>query len=225
MRLYRVWVLVAVVATAAGVRAPLGAAAAGIEPAFLKRVASRVESRIGVLTIEASAPVPYVTSQPDSRSFVVELRDVVTAGAVDGFKADPRSPITSVRVDTATAIDGAAVARISVALSQPGRPRVRSSRNLIIVEADRGRGSGAGAIGLAGPRPPSGRACHTRGPVHGRDHRRHGQLASVDSKPRRPSPRGAGIRNVSSACHGRHRRPGPVSQVRIGLAPSPLVAG
>ena len=93
MRGYRVWMLVAVVAAAAGVRSPLGAAGAGVESAVLKRVASRVEARVGVLTIEASAPVPYVTSQPDPRSFVVELRDVVTTGAVDGFVVDPRSPI------------------------------------------------------------------------------------------------------------------------------------
>ena len=229
MRLYRVWVLVAVVATAAGVKVPLGAAPAGIEPAFLKRVASRVESRIGVLTIEASAPVPYVTSQPDPRSFVVELRDVVAAGAVDGFTADPRSPITSVRVDTATAIDGAAVARISVALSQPGRPRVRSSRNLIIVEADRSDvAPAAGAIGLAGPTTTiqdvrvSRVGQSTAVTIVGIGQLTPGAIREVGIGGRRVVLEFA---NVSSAVP----RPttmgqGPVSQVRIGLSPnSPLV--
>jgi hypothetical protein len=229
MRLYRVWVLVAVVATAAGVRAPLGAAAAGIEPAFLKRVASRVESRTGVLTSEASAPVPYVTSQPDPRSFVVELRDVVTAGAVDGFKADPRSPITSVRVDTATAVDGAAVARISVALSQPGRPRVRSSRNLIIVEADRPDVAPAtGAIGLAGPTATIQDVRITRvGASTAVTIVGIGQLTPASIRDAGDGRRRVVLEfaNVSSAVP----RPttvgqGPVSQVRIGLSPnSPLV--
>ena len=229
MRLYRVWGLVAAVATAAGVQAPLGAAPAGIEPAFLKRVASRVESRTGVLTIEASAPVPYVTSQPDSRSFVVELRDVVTAGAVDGFTADPRSPITSVRVDSATAIDGAAVARVRVALSQPGRPRVRSSRNLIIVEADRSDvAPAAGAIGLAGPTTTiqdvrvSRVGQSTAVTIVGIGQLTTGAIREVGLGGRRVVLEFA---NVSSAVpRATTIGQGPVSQVRIGLSPrSPLV--
>ncbi|HEY6506463.1 MAG TPA: hypothetical protein VIY56_00535, partial [Vicinamibacterales bacterium] len=229
MRLYRVWVLVAVVATAAGVRAPLGAAGAGIEPAVLKRVASRVEPRIGVLTIEASAPVPYVTSQPDPKSFVVELRDVVTAGAVGGFTPDPRSPITSVTVDTATGIDGAAVARVRVALSQPGRPRVRSSRNLIIVEADRSDvAPSAGAIGLAGRSATiqdvrvSQVGQSTAVTIVGSGQLTPGSIRDAVDGRRRVVMEFA---NVSSAVP----RPttagiGAVSQVRIGLSPSsPLV--
>ena len=144
MRWYRVWLLVAAVAAAAGVRAPLGAA--GVESAVLRSVASRLDARTSVLTIEASVPVAYVASQPDPRSFVVELRDVVATGAFSDFTPDPRSPLTAVRVESAVAADGARVARVNVGLSQPGRPRVKSSRNLIIVEADRLDLSGAGAI-------------------------------------------------------------------------------
>ena len=152
MRGYRVWMLVAVVAAAAGVRSPLGAAGAGVDSAVLKRVDSRVEARVGVLTIESSAPVPYVASQPDPRSFVVELRDVVTTGAANGFVVDPRSPITSVNVEAGRSADGSTIARVNVALSRPGRPRVKSSRNLIIVETDRVdlENLSAGDIGAAG---------------------------------------------------------------------------
>ena len=64
-------------AMAAGVMAPLGAAGARADAAMLKRIASRLDGRTGVLAIEASDPVPYVASQPDARTFVVELRDVV----------------------------------------------------------------------------------------------------------------------------------------------------
>ena len=148
MRWYRVWLLVAAVAAAAGVRAPLGAA--GVESAVLRSVASRLDARTSVLTIEASVPVAYVASQPDPRSFVIELRDVVAIGAFSDFTPDPRSPLTSVRVESAVAADGARVARVNVGLSQPGRPRVKSSRNLIIVEADRLDLAAPGVIAAAG---------------------------------------------------------------------------
>ena len=41
------------------------------------------------------------------------------------------------QVETAKGADGASVARVHVTLVQPMRPRVRSSRNMIYVEADR----------------------------------------------------------------------------------------
>jgi type IV pilus assembly protein PilQ len=141
-------------ATTAGVMAPLGAAGARSDAATLKRIASRLDGRTGVITIEASTPVPYVASQPDARTFVVELRDVVTAGFEDGFTADPRHPIAAVRVESSQAFDGATVARVRLTLTQPIRPRVRSARNVIYVEADRvdrAPSVGSGVINLAGP--------------------------------------------------------------------------
>jgi len=139
-------------ALTAGVMAPLGAAGARTDAATLKKIASRVEGRTGVVAIEASTPVPYVASQPDSRTFVVELRDIVAAGFEDAFIADPRHPIATVHVETAQAIDGASVARVRMTLNQPMRPRVRSARNVIYVEADRVDAAPAsGLINLAGP--------------------------------------------------------------------------
>jgi len=120
---------------ALGVIVPLRAS--GTDMAVLKRITSRVDDRAGVLSIEASDPVPYVASQPDPRTFVIEMRDVVAVGFADNFKIDPRVPIAGVHVENARAFDGATVARISVELAQPIRPRVRSSRNVIYVEADR----------------------------------------------------------------------------------------
>jgi type IV pilus assembly protein PilQ len=124
-------------ALAAGVMGPLAASGAHVDQAMLKKIASRIEARTGVIAIEASAPVPYVASQPDPKTFVVELRDVVTVGFEDAFTADPRHPIAAVRVENAQAIDGASVARVHMTLTQAMRPRVRSARNVIFVEADR----------------------------------------------------------------------------------------
>jgi type IV pilus assembly protein PilQ len=121
---------------------------------MLKRIASRLEGRTGVIAIEASTPVPYVASQPDARTFVVELRDVVTAGFEDSFTADPRHPIAAVRVESSQSFDGATVARVRLTLNQPMRPRVRSARNVIYVEADRVDATpsvASGVINLAGP--------------------------------------------------------------------------
>jgi type IV pilus secretin PilQ/predicted competence protein len=128
---------------------PLGASST--DTAMLKRIASRVDERSGVISIEASDPVPYVASQPDPRTFVVEMRDVVAAGFADNFKVDPRVPVAGVRVENVRAFDGSSVARVSLDLVQPIRPRVRSSRNVIYVEADRLDRAGAGVISDVGP--------------------------------------------------------------------------
>jgi len=153
--MYRYSILLGLcLATAAGVMAPLGAAGARSDAALLKRIGSRIDGRTGVIAIEASTPVPYVASQPDARTFVVELRDVVTAGFEDGFTADPRNPIAAVRVENSQAFDGATVARVRLTLNQPMRPRVRSARNVIYVEADRVDAApsvNSGVINLAGP--------------------------------------------------------------------------
>src|SRR5688572_5941959 len=125
------------VAVALGLKAPLAASGARADVATLKKIASRVDARAGVISIEASDPVPYVASQPDPRTFVIELRDVDAAGFADNFKPDARHPFAAVQVETSRAADGVNVARVHMMLTQALRPRVRSSRNIIYVEADR----------------------------------------------------------------------------------------
>jgi type IV pilus assembly protein PilQ len=132
---------------------PLGASGTRAEVVMLKKIASRVSDRAGVIAIEASDPVPYVASQPDPRTFVVELREVVALGFADNFSADPRHPVAAVRVESAKGVDGVSVARVSMTLAQPIRPRVRSARNVIYVEADRldRAASTTAMISTAGP--------------------------------------------------------------------------
>ena len=135
--MYRYTLLLALCAVVTlGARVPL-AAGVGTDSATLQKIASRVDGRGGVISIEASDPVSYVASQPNPHLFVVELRDVVAAGFVDNFKADPRHPFSAVDVETSYASDGARVARVLMTLVQPMRPRVRSTRNVIFVEAER----------------------------------------------------------------------------------------
>ena len=98
---------VAAAVMALAVTASLVASGAGTEMALLKKVSSRVDDRAGIISIEATDPVPYVASQPDPLTFVVELRDVFALGFTDGFKVDPRSPVSAVQVESARAADGA----------------------------------------------------------------------------------------------------------------------
>jgi type IV pilus assembly protein PilQ len=141
------------VVTATGTVSPLAASGGRMPVPTLTRISSRVDDRAGVITIEASEPVPYVASQPDARTYVVELRDVIADKFADSFKADPRHPIGAVQVESAHAVDGVSIARIRMTLAQPVRPRVRSTRNVIFVEADRldRAPSGNPVVSPAGP--------------------------------------------------------------------------
>ena len=86
--------LVLCAAMGLAVIAPLLASGGRADVAMLKKIASRVTDRTGIITIEASDPVPYVASQPDPNTFVVELRDVVALGFADGRHR--RSPLGGV---------------------------------------------------------------------------------------------------------------------------------
>jgi len=155
MRLrYRLSTLLGVAAVVATGIMPLAARAVRPDAAMLKKISSRVDVRAGVVTIEASDPVPYVASQPEPRVLLLELRDVKAAGFTDLFTPDPRNPVAAVQVESAHAIDGADVARVRLTLTHAMRPRVRSNRNVITVEADRpenGVTSQSGMISMAGP--------------------------------------------------------------------------
>jgi type IV pilus assembly protein PilQ len=218
-------------AMAAGVMAPTGAAGARTDAAMLTRIASRLDGRTGVLAIEASTPVPYVASQPDAHTFVVELRDVVTAGFVDGFTADPRHPIASVKVENTQSFDGSSVAQVRLTLNQPMRPRVRSARNVIYVEADRVDAApsvAAGMINLAGPSSAirdvrvAKRGNATALTLLGTSR----LVATSIEEPKEGTPRLVlDMPNVTSAMQNvTSIKQGPVDRVRIGLNPkSPLM--
>jgi hypothetical protein len=61
----------------------------------------------------------------------------VALGFQDEFAADPRHRISAIQVENAAANDGTIVTRVRMTLDAPMRPRVRSTRNVIYVEAER----------------------------------------------------------------------------------------
>ncbi|MBF8299824.1 MAG: hypothetical protein HW394_194, partial [Acidobacteria bacterium] len=230
-RMYRYTTLLALcVAMTVGARAPLAAGGARADGATLKKITSRVDGRAGVIAIEASDPVPYVASQPDPRLFVIELRDIAALGVANSFKPDPRHPFAAVQVETGQAADGVSVARVRMLLAQPMRPRVRSSRNVIYVEADRldRAVSTAGAIGTAGPSSAirdvraARRGAATAVTLYGT-----GRLAvsGVEESKEGPPRLTIELPNATSALPGTTPiGAGPVEAVRIGLNPnSPFV--
>jgi type IV pilus assembly protein PilQ len=224
-------VLLLVCALAAlSANASVGAAGAGVDVAALKKITSRLDARSGVVAIESSDPVPYVASQPDPKTFVIELRDVVAAPVTHPVQADPRNPFAGVAVENAVAADGARIARVQLTLSAAVRPRVRSSRNVIFVEADRldTDAPSAGTVAGIGPtttikeilvQPRDGATAVTL--------RGTGPIVPADVFVPKDGPRRLvmNLANVSSAVvspviAGKD----PVQRVRVGLSPtSPLV--
>jgi len=103
----------------------------------LKSISSRLDGAVSTVLIEASEPVAYLTSQPDPLTVLVDLRNV-RPDRLDAPSVNALAPVTGVALEEAKAPDGAPVARVRVSLDHAARHRVRSSRNMILVEVDRG---------------------------------------------------------------------------------------
>jgi type IV pilus secretin PilQ/predicted competence protein len=216
------------VVTATGTLSPVVASGDRAEIPTLRKISSRVDERSGVVAIEASEPVPYVASQPDARTYIVELRDVTARDFADSFTADPRHPVGAVQVESAHAADGVSVARIRLTLAQPVRPRVRSARNMIFVEADRVDRMHANApIGLGPASAIRDVRVTMRGQATAVSLLGAGRLTATSVQMAKDAPPRLliDLPNVTSALPTvTPIDQGPVARVRIGLNPkSPLV--
>ncbi len=154
-------VLVAPMVAALAVTLTAGAPAykAGTETPALRSISSRLDGALSTVLIEASEPVAYLTSQPDPLTVLVDLRNVTMGSLVSDSVANLLEPIGSVRVETANAPDGAPVARVRVGLERAAKHRVRSARNMILVEVDRSGASNtkgaAASVPTIAPKAPS----------------------------------------------------------------------
>jgi type IV pilus assembly protein PilQ len=100
----------------------------------LLEVKTRQQAGRVAVVLEASAPMAYTSSQPDPFTVVVDLRHVSTSATVNRLARAGTGPVSGVRVEQATAADGAAVARVLVGLAEPARAAVQSARNEIAIE-------------------------------------------------------------------------------------------
>jgi type IV pilus assembly protein PilQ len=108
----------------------------------LKNISTRVHANGASLVIEATEPVPYLTSRPDPLTVLVDLRNVGgedVAALASQVKTGNGSPITNVAVEPAQSL-GSPVSRVRVALAQPLVHHVRSERNTIVVDFEKPNG-------------------------------------------------------------------------------------
>jgi type IV pilus assembly protein PilQ len=131
-----------VAALAVTLAASGGASMAPSETPALKSISSRLDGAVSTVLIEASEPVAYLTSQPDPLTVLVDLRNV-NADAIDAPALTALAPVTGVELERATAPDGSPVARVRVTLDRAAKHRVRSARNMILVEVERSGSTGA----------------------------------------------------------------------------------
>ncbi|MCC7125257.1 MAG: type IV pilus secretin PilQ [Acidobacteria bacterium] len=150
--------VVACVTALAGHVAAVGAAAGTAIVPELRAVSTRDDGKVRAVVIEASEPVAYVTSQPDPLTVLVDLRNVRAEG-VQAAVARGLSPLGGVKVERSTAADGTPLARVRVNLERAAPHRVRTSRNVILVEVD--PGTAPAATATAAPAAPM-RAAATR---------------------------------------------------------------
>ena len=105
----------------------------------LVAISSRAHSKGATLTIEASVPVPYVTTQPDPLTVLLDFRNVSADIDASAMAASAKSPIASISVEPADSA-GSPAARVRVTLTWPVGYRVRSARNTVVVDFDKPSG-------------------------------------------------------------------------------------
>jgi type IV pilus assembly protein PilQ len=113
------------------------------------------------ITIEASDPVPYVMSQPDPFTVVVDLRTARMDGAANNIKGR-FGLVAGASLERATMSDGTSSARIRLRLTDAVSYNVRSARNIIVVEVGKlgaaskpsGDSHSAALVPASTPTPP-----------------------------------------------------------------------
>ena len=133
-RVVRVVTRAACVAVVWGQLAVTGAAAGGQELAQLRGISSRLDREFSAIVIETTEPVAYVASQPDPLTVLVDMRNVRASGV---RLTTLVAPVTAVRVEQAASDDGTPIVRVRVNLAHAAPHRVRTARNLILIEVGR----------------------------------------------------------------------------------------
>lgn len=118
------------------------AAGAVVPEARLTAITSKVSAKSASLVIEASEPVPYVTTRPDPLTIVLDFRNVAADRLSKIVQPTDKSAITGVAIEDAQSM-GAKVSRVRISLAEPLAHRVRAERNTVVVDIERGSSKGA----------------------------------------------------------------------------------
>ena len=141
----------ALLLTVAAAGALVNASAPPVAPGAvrLKTISARVNGKGASLVIEASEPVAYTATRPDSLTLLLDFRNVGAADMLNSVAADVKSPIERVSVEAVESL-GSPASRVRIALTQPVAHHVRSERNTIVIDFDRPSAKSAPYV-----RPPS----------------------------------------------------------------------
>jgi type IV pilus assembly protein PilQ len=120
--------------------------------AKLKSISERAGRGGTSLVIEASEPVPYLTTRPDSLTVLLDFRNVGADGVSNAVAAKPAGLIAGVAVERVESM-GVPMARVRIKLAEPIAHTVRSDRNNVLVEFDRDARTG---IPYVTPQPAGG---------------------------------------------------------------------
>jgi hypothetical protein len=119
--------------------------------AQLKTISERQGRGGPSLVIEASEPVPYMTTRPDPLTVLLDFRNVGAENVANAVGGKRTGLIAGVRVERVESM-GVPMARVRISLGEPIAHVVRSDRNNILVEFDR---SPRGAVPYVMPPPPA----------------------------------------------------------------------
>ena len=131
----------------------------------LRSISSRLDGAVSTVLIETSEPVAYLTSQPDPMTVFVDLRNMTAASLANTPIGTTLAPVVGVDIEDAQAPDGAPVARVRVLLDRVAKHRVRSARNVILVEVDRGTNAGASSASSASGASAAARTIAPKAPA------------------------------------------------------------
>jgi type IV pilus assembly protein PilQ len=121
--------------------------------AKLKSISERAGRTGPSLVIEASEPVPYLTTRPDPLTVLLDFRNVGAEGVANALAAKRQGVITDVAVQRVESM-GVPMARIRISLSEPIAHVVRSDRNSVVVEFNRNPPAGVPYVMPAAPGLP-----------------------------------------------------------------------
>ena len=104
--------------------------------AKLKTISERQGRGGPALVIEASEPVPYVTTRPDPLTVLLDFRNVGAENVANAIGGKRGGLIAGVKVERVESM-GVPMARVRISLAEPIAHAVRSERNNVLVEFDR----------------------------------------------------------------------------------------
>lgn len=105
--------------------------------ATLKAISERSGAKGPLLVIEASEPVPYLTTRPDPLTILLDFRNVGAEAVANSVASKSGNLVTAVDVERLISM-GVPLARVRISLAEPVAHLVRSDRNTVVVELDRG---------------------------------------------------------------------------------------